>query len=182
MPPHYLLDTNILSDLVRRPQGTVAARIVAAGEETICTSIVVAAELRFGAIKSGSRKLVDRVDLILSAVDILSLEAPADHHYGKLRHHLTSQGTPIGPNDMLIAAHALSAGLTVVTANTDEFSRVPGLNVENWLTEQSILRLQLWRIGADTNGPPGSFRSRGDQPQFAWCLASPTEFEPVSPP
>ena len=86
-------------------------------------------------MKSGSRKLAERVELILSAVDILPLEAPADRHYGKLRHHLMSQGIPIGPNDMLIAAHALSTGLTVVTANTGEFSRVPGLNVENWLAE-----------------------------------------------
>jgi tRNA(fMet)-specific endonuclease VapC len=133
MPLRYLLDTNILSDLVRQPQGTVATRIAAAGEETVCTSIIVASELRFGATKSGSRKLADRVDLILSAVEILSLEAPADHHYGKLRYYLTNQGTPIGSNDMLIAAHALSAGLTVITANTGEFLRVPGLNVENWL-------------------------------------------------
>lgn len=135
MPMRYLLDTNILSDLVRQPQGTVAGRVAAVGEENICTSIIVAAELRFGALKSGSRQLADRVELILSAVDILSLEAPADHHYARLRYHLTSQGTPIGPNDMLIAAHALSLGLTVVTANTGEFSRVPGLNVKNWLAQ-----------------------------------------------
>lgn len=135
MPLRYLLDTNILSDLVRRPHGTVAARITAAGEETVCTSIIVAAELRFGAAKSGSRKLVNRVDLILSAIEVLALEVPADHHYGKLRHHLARQGTPIGPNDMLIAAHALSVGLSIVTANTGEFSRVTGLNVENWLAE-----------------------------------------------
>lgn len=135
LPLRYLLDTNILSDLVRQPQGIVATRIAAAGEETVCTSIIVAAELRFGAAKSGSSKLANRVDLILSAVEILPLESPADHHYGELRHHLTSQGTPIGPNDMLIAAHALSVGLTVITANTREFSRVPGLNTENWLAE-----------------------------------------------
>ncbi len=132
-PIRYLLDTNILSDLVRQPQGTVATRIAAAGEETVCTSIVVAAELRFGAAKSGSKKLADRVDLILSALEILPLEAPADRHYGDLRHHLARQGTLIGPNDLLIAAHALSADLTVVTANAGEFSRVPGLKVENWL-------------------------------------------------
>ena len=133
MPLRYLLDTNILSDLLRQPQGAVATRIAAIGEETVCTSIIVAAELRFGAAKSGSRKLTDRVDLILSAVEILPMEIPTDHHYGKLRQHLASQGTLIGPNDMLIAAHALSAGLTVVTANTREFSRVPGLDVVNWL-------------------------------------------------
>ncbi len=131
----YLLDTNILSDLVRQPQGAVANRIVQAGEETICTSIIVAAELRFGAEKSDSAKLTDRVDLILSAIEILPLESPADRDYAKLRHYLARNGTPIGPNDMLIAAQALSSGLIVVTANTGEFSRVPGLNVENWLIE-----------------------------------------------
>lgn len=131
----YLLDTNILSDLVRQPQGLVASRIIQAGEETICTSIIVAAELRFGAEKSDYDKLTDRVDLILSAIEILALELPADQEYAKLRHHLTRNGTPIGPNDMLIAAQALSSGLIVVTANTGAFTRVPGLIVENWLTE-----------------------------------------------
>ena len=131
----YLLDTNILSDLVRHPQGLVAKQIAAAGEETICTSIIVAAELRFGAAKSGSAKLIDRVDLILSAIEILPLESPADREYGKLRQYLATRGTPIGPNDMLIAAHALGTGLTMVTANIGEFSRVPGLNVENWLVD-----------------------------------------------
>ena len=130
----YLLDTNILSDLVRQPQGAVASRIVQAGEETICTSIIAAAELRFGAEKSGSNKLEDQVDLILSAIEILPLESPADREYGKLRHYLSRNGMLIGPNDMLIAAQALGGGLIVVTANTGEFSRVPGLVVENWLT------------------------------------------------
>lgn len=134
-PLAYLLDTNILSDLIRHPRGTVASRIAAAGEQTVCTSVVVAAELRYGARKSGSRKLADRIDLILSALEILSLETPADRHYADIRHHLTREGNLIGPNDMLIAAHALSAGLAVVTANIGEFSRVPGLCVENWLTE-----------------------------------------------
>lgn len=132
-PIRYLLDTNILSDLVRQPQGAVAARIATAGEETVCTSIVVAAELRFGAARSGSKKLADRVDLILSALEILPLEAPADHHYGEICHHLARQGTPNGSNDLLIAAHALSENLTVVTADAGEFSCVPGLKVENWL-------------------------------------------------
>lgn len=131
----YLLDTNILSDLVRQPQGTIARRIAEAGEEKICTNIIVAAELRFGAEKSGSVKLVDQVDLILSAIEILPLESPADREYRKLRHYLGRNGTLIGPNDMLIAAYALCAGLIVVTANTGEFSRVPGLSVENWLSE-----------------------------------------------
>ena len=130
----YLLDTNILSDLVRQPQGAIERRIEEVGEETICTSIIVAAELRFGAEKSGSSKLANQVDLILSAIETLPLESPADREYGKLRHYLARNGTLIGPNDMLIAAQALSEGLTVVTANTREFTRVPGLIVENWLT------------------------------------------------
>jgi len=129
----YLLDTNILSDLVRNPQGKVAARITKAGEESVCTSIVVAAELRYGAAKANSAKLVERIDLILSALEILPLETPIDFQYAAIRHHLTRQGTTIGPNDLLIAAHALANGLTVVTANVGEFSRVPGLKVENWL-------------------------------------------------
>ena len=134
-PLAYLLDTNILSDLIRHPQGTVASKIAAAGEQTVCTSIIVAAELRYRANKSGSRKLADRIDLILSALEILPLETPADRHYADIRHHLTRKGNLIGPNDMLIAAHALTVGLTVVTATIGEFSRVPGLSVENWLTE-----------------------------------------------
>lgn len=131
--PAYLLDTNILSDLIRHPQGAVAARIAAAGERSVCTNIVVAAELRYGATKSGSDKLADHVNRLLSAIEVLPLEAPADHRYAELRHHLARQGTPIGPNDLLIAAHALATGLTVVTANIGEFSRVPRLTVENWL-------------------------------------------------
>ena len=135
MPLRYLLDTNILSDLILNPQGTVAQRISSAGESTVCTSIVVASELRFGAAKSGSLKLADRIDLILSALDILPLEVPADRHYGEVRQQLASEGTPIGPNDLLIAAQALALGLTVVTANVREFSRVRGLRVENWLSK-----------------------------------------------
>jgi tRNA(fMet)-specific endonuclease VapC len=111
----------------------VAQRISSTGEGTVCTSIVVAAELRFGAAKSRSRKLIDRADMILSALIVLPLEPPADRHYGEIRQYLARQGTPIGPNDLLIAAHGLTLDITVVTANMREFSRVPGLKVENWL-------------------------------------------------
>lgn len=129
----YLLDTSILSDLVRNPQGVVAGQITSAGEDAVCTSIIAAAELRYGAIKSNSAKLAQRIDMILSALEILPLETPADRQYASLRHHLTRQGTAIGRNDLLIAAHALANDLTVITANVGEFSRVPGLKVENWL-------------------------------------------------
>jgi tRNA(fMet)-specific endonuclease VapC len=113
----------------------VATRIAEVGENSVCTNIVVAAELRYGAAKSDSKQLFERVGLLLSALEILPLEPPADQHYAEVRHHLTRQGTPIGPNDLLIAAHALAADLTLVTANRREFARVPCLRVENWLLE-----------------------------------------------
>lgn len=131
----YLLDTNIVSELVGYPKGVVAQRIAQVGEERICTSIVVSAELRFGTEKSGSKKLRAQLGAILSALEILPLERPVDRHYAELRHYLEQRGTPIGPNDILIAAHALSLGLTVVTASLKEFSRVPGLALENWLED-----------------------------------------------
>ena len=90
-----------------------------------------------GAAKSGSKQLSERVGLLLSALEILPLEPPADERYAEVRHHLATQGTPIGPNDLLIAAHALAAGLTLVTANTREFERVLSLRVENWLSART---------------------------------------------
>ena len=129
----YLLDTNILSDLIRNPQGIVVERVANAGEDNICTSIIVASELRFGARRKGSSRLNEQLAAILAAIDIIPFESPADIYYSHLRYQLEKAGTPIGPNDMLIAAHALSLGVTVVTANTKEFSRVPELAVENWL-------------------------------------------------
>jgi len=133
MALRYLLNTNILSDLIRHPQGPVAERIAAVGESTVCTSVIVAAELRFGAAKSRSQKLSERVDLVLSALEILPVDLPADRSYAEIRWQLTREGTPMGPNDLLIAAQALALDLTLVTANTGEFGRVPELQVENWL-------------------------------------------------
>nr|CAA6829564.1 MAG: VapC toxin protein [uncultured Thiotrichaceae bacterium] len=129
----YLLDTNAISDLMKNPQGRTAKHIAQVGEEAVCTSIIVAAELEFGVQKKGSAKLQERLSVILSAIDVLPLEKPAEAKYGDLRYHLEKQGTPIGGNDLLIAAHALSLGLCVVTQNVREFERVPELSVENWL-------------------------------------------------
>jgi tRNA(fMet)-specific endonuclease VapC len=129
----FLLDTNILSDLVRNPQGRIAKRIAREGEKSICTSIMVASELRFGAEKSGSERLASQLEAILAVIDIVPLEEPADRQYARIRKYLEDRGTPIGPNDLLIAAHALALDQTVITANDREFSRVPGLKVENWL-------------------------------------------------
>lgn len=129
----YLLDTNILSDLVRHPQGIVARWIAAVGEGNVGTSMVVAAELRFGAAKSPSRRLRKQVEDILELIRIWPLDAPVDRHYADIRHTLEQSGQPIGPNDLLIAAHARAKGCIMVTANEREFARVPNLQVENWL-------------------------------------------------
>ena len=129
----YLLDTNILSHLVKEPTGVVAQRIATVGEAKVCTSLVVAGELRFGAAKKGSARLSAQLEAILSAMEILPLEEPLDRHYADIRLHLHLICQPIGHNDLLIAAHARSLGMIMVTHNEREFSRVPGLIVENWL-------------------------------------------------
>ena len=128
----YLLDTNIVSDLVHDPHGDAARRVARAGENAVCTSIVVACELRYGAAKKGSPRLSAQLESILQALAVLPLEAGADRHYGEIRTHLERAGRSIGANDLLIAAHARAAGLQLVTRNVDEFSRVPGLKVAVW--------------------------------------------------
>lgn len=131
--PRYLLDTHILSDLVRHPQGRIAACIAQVGEKSVGTSMIVASELRFGAAKRNAAALTAQVEAILAAMEVFPFDVPADREYASLRLHLEQAGTPIGPNDMLIAAHALATESILFTANTNEFSRVPGLAVENWL-------------------------------------------------
>jgi tRNA(fMet)-specific endonuclease VapC len=128
-----MLDTNIISDLIRNPQGRAARRIAKVGDDNVCTSIVVAAELRYGCAKSGSRRLLEAVEELLGEITVLPLDAPADESYGDIRSTLEAAGKPIGANDLMIAAHARASGATIVTANADEFKRVPGLKVENWL-------------------------------------------------
>jgi tRNA(fMet)-specific endonuclease VapC len=130
---HYLLNTNIVSDMVRNPQGQIAARIHKVGESRVATSIIVASELRYGAEKKASARLTLQLESVLGALQVLPFEAPADHYYGRIRAELEALGKPIGSNDLLIAAHALSLGHTLVMDNTREFSRVRGLKVENWL-------------------------------------------------
>ena len=129
----YLLDTNIVSDLVRHPQGRICERIREVGEAQICTSIIVAAELRYGAAKRGSPRLAAQLEAVLGALDVLPFEAPADTAYGLIRTRLEQTGKPIGGNDLLIAAQAIVLGYTIVTDNEGEFARVDGLSRENWL-------------------------------------------------
>lgn len=129
----YLLDTNIVSDLVRNPHGRIMERIREVGEAQVCTSIIVAAELRYGAAKKASVRLSAQLEAVLAALEIVPLEAPADETYGAIRAELERTGRIIGSNDMLIAAHALALGCIMVTDNEGEFGRVADLRCENWL-------------------------------------------------
>jgi tRNA(fMet)-specific endonuclease VapC len=131
----YLLDTNILSDLIRSPQGRVMHQISKVGEAQVCTSIIVAAELRYGAAKKASPRLITQLEAVLGALDVLPFEAPADTTYGLLRTQLEQAGQPIGGNDLLIAAQVLALGYTIVTDNEREFARIPDLLRENWLRQ-----------------------------------------------
>lgn len=129
----YLLDTNVVSDLVRNPQGKVAQRIREIGEARVCTSVIVAAELRYGATKKGSPRLSAQLDAVLGALEVLPFETPADTAYGLLRTRLERAGKPIGANDLLIAAQAIALGYTIVTDNENEFARIENLSRVNWL-------------------------------------------------
>jgi tRNA(fMet)-specific endonuclease VapC len=101
----------------------------------VCTSVIVAAELRYGAVQMGSQRLTAQLDAVLEALDILPFETPADAVYGAFRARLEQAGQPIGANDLLIAAHALAAGCALVTDNESEFRRIEGLPRENWLSQ-----------------------------------------------
>jgi tRNA(fMet)-specific endonuclease VapC len=129
----YLLDTHIVSDLIRNPQGRITERIREVGEDSVCTSIIVAAELRYGAKKRGSARLTAQLKAVLGALEVLPFEAPADREYGRLRARLEKEGRPIGGNDLLIAAQAVALGATLVSDNEREFGRINELRCENWV-------------------------------------------------
>jgi tRNA(fMet)-specific endonuclease VapC len=131
--PRYLLDTNIVSDAMRNPRGAVRRKLDEVDEEEVFIDVVVLCELRYGIRKRDSIKLTAQLDEILSALEVLPLTEDMDAHYADIRTALERAGTPIGPYDLLIAAHARSLDLTLVTDNLEEFRRVPGLKVENWL-------------------------------------------------
>ena len=129
----YLLDTNILSDVIKNPKGKVANRMSAIEKNELLTSIIVAAEMRYGVNKKQSVVLSERVDLLLQTIHIAPLDIDADRYYGKIRLYLEQQGKIIGANDLMVAAHALSLDAVLVTDNTREFERIEGLKLQNWL-------------------------------------------------
>lgn len=121
-----------MSDLIRRPQGAVARAIVDRRDSEIVTSVVVAAELRYGAARKASSRLQDAVETLLRLVPVIGLEPPVDVVYGALRARLEADGIVLSPHDLLIAAHAMALDATLVT-DDQAFGRVPGLAVENWM-------------------------------------------------
>ena len=128
----YMLDTNVVSGVVRRPGSDLARRVAGLEAGSFAISVIVAAELRYGADRRGSARLTRQLDAVLSAIDVLPLAEPADRHYGAIRSDLERVGRSIGHNDLLIAAHARALGATLVTNNVGEFRRVQDLAVEDW--------------------------------------------------
>ncbi|WP_292152123.1 PIN domain-containing protein [Brevundimonas sp.] len=131
----YLLDTNAVSAMVREPAGAIGVRVDLVGRTMICTSVVVAAELRYGLAKRKSARLTSRVEAVLESLVVIPFGSPAEAIYGMIRADIESRGRTIGQMDLLIAAHALALDCILVTDNDGEFRRVPGLRVENWLRE-----------------------------------------------
>lgn len=129
----YLLDTNILSALIRSPRGPVTEQIRRVGEARVYTSVIVEAELRYGAARKGSERLSRQVEAVLGSVPIEPWREPFGRIYAELRLGLERAGTPIGANDLLIGAQALADGSVLVTDNTREFERLTDLTIENWV-------------------------------------------------
>jgi tRNA(fMet)-specific endonuclease VapC len=129
----YLLDTNVCVDFLNRRYPSVTERIRTSSPEDLCLSSVVVAELRYGADRSERRaENHERLDVLTAEIQCLDFDLEAARVYGRIRSALESEGAPIGPYDMMIAAHALSQGLILVTDNEREFRRISGLEIENW--------------------------------------------------
>lgn len=129
----FLLDANIISALLKQPQGIVAEHIARVGPDNVCTSIIVSCEVRYGLVKKHAAALTQKADALFAILPVKAMDASVEAEYAMIRVALEKQGTPIGANDLFIAAHARSLGAVCVTDNEAEFRRVPGLVVENWL-------------------------------------------------
>jgi tRNA(fMet)-specific endonuclease VapC len=132
----YLLDGNVISDIAKNPAGPAAQRFAEEPGELLCTSIVVSAEVKFGFANGTSADTQRKMTAVLEGLRIVGLDQPVDRFYAAIRATLKKTGQAIGPNDLFIAAHALSLGATLVTADQG-FRFVPELKIENWLRAQS---------------------------------------------
>jgi len=126
------LDTNICSYILRRHPVSMIERFATLDRGALWLSAIVAAELRFGALKLGVPRFQAAVEAWLSGFDVRPWPLEATQHYAQIRAALERTGTPIGGMDLMIAAHALAEDSVVVTNNAREFHRVPGLAVEEW--------------------------------------------------
>ena len=131
----YLLDTNILSALMRSPNGVIAERLRSVEEDDVGTSIIVVAEVKYGIRKSGSKRLAQQYEKIESTLRVEPFSSPAEEQYARIRNETESIGLTVSQNDLLIAAHAQAMGAVL---GTDDriFLSIPGLKVENWLMSQ----------------------------------------------
>jgi tRNA(fMet)-specific endonuclease VapC len=132
MTPEFMLDTDTVSCALRG-HGGVPARVLEHRPSQLCISAITLAELRFGADAKGSRKLHRLIDTFVRSVSVLPFDPPAADRFGPVASALSRRGEPIGTFDTLIAAHALSCGLTLVTNNTKHYQRVVGLKLANWV-------------------------------------------------
>ncbi|WP_236646461.1 type II toxin-antitoxin system VapC family toxin [Aristophania vespae] len=128
-----MLDTNIVSELAQNPHGPVSHKIAEIGDDAICVSIITAAELHYGCAKKGSAKLTHQIEAILNSVKIMALDIPVDNQYGTIRTQLEASGHVISPHNLLVATQASALGAIVVTSNIEEFGKLEGLKLENWL-------------------------------------------------
>jgi tRNA(fMet)-specific endonuclease VapC len=136
----YLLDTNIISDLMRDPQGRAAQQVIsinrANSQTRFLTSVIVDCELRYGLARKPQARLQAAYEATLQTLTVLPLDLEVAQTYAQMRHAMTSNGLGLDTNDTLIAAQALSLGAILVSADA-AFSRVPGLQVENWLAPEA---------------------------------------------
>ncbi len=130
----YLLDTNICIYIAKQRPPSVAARFAKLAAGSVGMSLITYGELRYGAEKSSQRgSALDKLERLQSMILVITLDAAVGERYGAIRAHLERAGTPIGNNDLWIAAHALSLGVTLISNNTREFERVPKLKLANWI-------------------------------------------------
>jgi tRNA(fMet)-specific endonuclease VapC len=129
----YLLDTNIISDLMRNPEGKISKKIAEIGEKYIFTSVLAIGEVRYGIEKRRSEKHATALKNIMPFINPEPWKAPADRHYATIRLAIEAMGLPVGQLDMLLGAQALASGAVFVTANEKHFRHMPGLIIENWL-------------------------------------------------
>lgn len=130
----YLLDTDTCSHIMRSRTGDLWDRLDQLPEQSAAISVITLGELQFGAtLRPLAIRIAAQLDKLLRCLPVLPLSPDSCAHYVRIRSDLQQKGTPIGPNDLWIAAHALTHKLTLVTHNTREFSRVKGLKLENWV-------------------------------------------------